>query len=89
MTKFMNANLNFGDHIEQVKLYVFDIGKQNIILRYPWLKESNPIIDWAAPSINWINTLVSATTVEEESSSEVEEELDLLKHFIMKQKWFT
>ena len=45
MTKFMNANLNFGDHIEQVKLYVSDIGKQNIILKYPWLKESNPIID--------------------------------------------
>ena len=49
MTKFMNSNSNFGDHIEQVKLYVSNIGKQNIILGYPWLKESNPIIDWAAP----------------------------------------
>jgi len=76
MTKFMNANLNFGDHVEQVKLYVSDIGKQNIILGYPWLKESNPIIDLAAPSINWMNTSVSATTVEEER--------DLLNHFINK-----
>ena len=80
--KFMNANSKFGDHNEQVKLYVPDIGNLNIILGYPWLKESNPIIDWVAPSIIWTNTSVSATTDEEETSTEVDEERELLNHFV-------
>jgi len=35
------------------RLYVTGLGKQKVILGFPWLSKHNPIIDWKQGRINW------------------------------------
>jgi hypothetical protein len=38
--------LRFKDHSERVPFAVTNLGKQDIILGFPWLSEHNPEVDW-------------------------------------------
>ena len=51
--KFIIGKRNFDE-----QLLVTGLGKQKIILGFPWLSEENPIIDWKTGQINWRNTPV-------------------------------
>ena len=37
-------------------LFVTGLGKQKIILEYPWFKQNNPEIDWEKCTLTWQNT---------------------------------
>ena len=38
------------------RLFVTGLGKQKIILRFPWLKEHNPEINWKTGEFSWRNS---------------------------------
>src|SRR6266487_5352270 len=38
--------LRFKDHSERALFGVTNLGKQNLILGFPWLHEHNPEVDW-------------------------------------------
>src|SRR5713101_7570723 len=41
------------DHQEVLRLYVSDIGEDDLLLGYNWLRRHNPNIDWQQPHIDF------------------------------------
>ncbi|KAI5115548.1 hypothetical protein M0805_007564 [Coniferiporia weirii] len=50
---------------------VTSLGKEDIILRLPWLKRHNPAIDWTAGTIS-INKVTTATTLAREHAKPIQ-----------------
>ncbi|GLB39417.1 putative zinc ion binding [Lyophyllum shimeji] len=48
ITEVVDLVLRYNGHSERVVFAVTDLGEQDMILGYTWLKEHNPEIDWAA-----------------------------------------
>ena len=50
-----NVDLNIEIHgkICKERFLVTRLGKQKIILGFPWLKKMNPIIDWQKGTLDW------------------------------------
>jgi len=42
----IECNLYYKEHVEQVKMNVYDLGRMEVILEIPWLVVHNPKIDW-------------------------------------------
>ena len=49
-------NLKVGNKDMKTRFLVTDLGKEQMILGLPWLKEYNPKIDWATGMID-INSI--------------------------------
>jgi hypothetical protein len=49
----MNLKFKLGGQMFNEQLYVTRLGKQKIILGFPWLHKRNPIIDWKKEEITW------------------------------------
>jgi hypothetical protein len=43
--------LCYKDHTEWTQFAVTSLGRQKMILRYTWLKEHNPELDWATGKV--------------------------------------
>ena len=43
----VKTTLTLGDHSHPVELMVLRLNKPRVILRIPWLKKWNPMIDWS------------------------------------------
>ncbi|KAI0058281.1 hypothetical protein BV25DRAFT_1790333, partial [Artomyces pyxidatus] len=43
---YVTISINTNGHTSNVRFYVTDIGREEMILGLPWLKEHNPNIDW-------------------------------------------
>ena len=43
---YVEANLQIGEWITKTRLYVTGLGKQKVILGFPWLRDENPDVDW-------------------------------------------
>ena len=50
---YVDLSFKIGDRKCQHRFYVTGLGKQRIILGFPWLQEHNPEIDWQTGSIDW------------------------------------
>ena len=50
---YINLRLKIGDQNFNERLLVTGLGKQKIILGFPWLTEQNPKIDWKTGEIEW------------------------------------
>ncbi len=50
---YIKADLKIGERIKQTHLYVTGLGKQKIILGFPWLQDENPTVDWKTGEIQW------------------------------------
>ena len=46
ITKYTRLDLTINRHTQPHNLFVTGLGKQKIILGYPWFKQNNPEIDW-------------------------------------------
>jgi len=46
ITEIVDAILCFDGHSERTMFAVTNLGRQDIILRFTWLEEHNPEIDW-------------------------------------------
>jgi hypothetical protein len=53
ITSYVKADLTVGGQIKQTRLYVTGLGKQDVILGLPWLREENPTVDWKSGEIRW------------------------------------
>ena len=53
ITSYVKADLKIGEQIKQTHLYVTRLGKQKVILGFPWLQDENPTIDWKSGEIQW------------------------------------
>src|SRR5271169_2678920 len=51
--QYVNLSFNIGTKQFKEKLYVTGLGKQKIILGFPWIQEHNPLIDWKKGMIEW------------------------------------
>ena len=54
ITHLANIIINYQGHHEQVIAEVMDLGKNQVILRYTWLKKHNPDIDWTNGEVKMI-----------------------------------
>ncbi|GLB33339.1 putative retrotransposable element tf2 155 kda protein type 1-like [Lyophyllum shimeji] len=52
ITEVVDLVLRYNGHSECVVFAVTDLGEQDMILGYTWLKEHNPEIDWAAGTVS-------------------------------------
>ena len=51
--KYVNVNLQFGNRTMTTWLMVTGLGKQKVILGFPWFEEMNPEINWKEGTLNW------------------------------------
>jgi hypothetical protein len=53
-----------GSRVRMLKFLIIDLGRDRIILGYPWLREFNPEIDWPTKFIKGPPFLAADTTIE-------------------------
>ena len=53
MTHYVLININIGEKKLLIKAYVIGIGKESLILGFPWLQKYNLIIDWKTGKIQF------------------------------------
>ena len=53
ITKYTQLDLTINRRTRPHNLFVTGLGKQKIILGYPWFKQNNPEIDWEKSTLTW------------------------------------
>src|SRR5277367_1522755 len=75
---YVNLDLIIDDRRFQEQLYVTGLGKQKIILGFPWLNKHNPLIDWKKGEIEWkrVKLNLSKWRMKKNPKPSIEEEID-------------
>ena len=50
---YVNLELEIFRQLQTIRLLVTGLGKQKILLGFPWLQKNNPIIDWQTGTFQW------------------------------------
>ena len=50
---YVDLQFNIGDKGFTERFYLTGLGKQTMILGFPWLKKHNPLVDWQTGRIDW------------------------------------
>ena len=53
ITNYVDLDLTINGRTVKTQLLISGLGKQKIILGFPWLNENNPDIDWKTGRFNW------------------------------------
>ena len=53
ITTYVEIDLQVGERTKKTRLFVTGLGRQDVILGFPWLKEENPVINWKNGEIRW------------------------------------
>ena len=53
ITKYVNLNVTIHGWTKNIKMLVTGLGKQKIILGFPWLNDENPDINWKNGEFKW------------------------------------
>ena len=53
ITSFVNLDLIINGRTKRTRLLVTGLGRQKIILGFPWLREQNPNINWQTGEFKW------------------------------------
>jgi hypothetical protein len=53
ITSYIEADLQIGERITKTRFYITGLGKQKVILGFPWLRDENPDVDWKTGRIRW------------------------------------
>ena len=53
ISKYVEINVNINQRINKLRLMITGLGKQKVILGFPWLQEENPEIDWKSGTLTW------------------------------------
>ena len=78
ITEFVDLQTRIGDRKTSTRLMVTGLGKQNVILGFPWLQEENPQIDWKKGSVELLEKTPPKRETRKAYMEEVfEEELDI------------
>jgi Reverse transcriptase (RNA-dependent DNA polymerase) len=80
---YINLEFTLGDRKFKECFYVTSLGKQRIILGFPWLHKYNPIIDWKKGEItfkpfqiDWRCLMVKGKWIQMEQQPKIEEVVD-------------
>ena len=60
ITSFVTLILIINGRTKRTRLLVTGLGKQQIILGFPWLREQNPDINWKTNEFKWRNQTLQA-----------------------------
>ena len=74
ITDYVFLRLSVGDHTEQLKFAVADLGTHNLFIGHEWLKLHNPNIDWKTSEIRFDRCLKECGYVEDLQDPEADEE---------------
>ena len=50
---FIETNVKIGGRTQEIRFLVSGLGRQKVILGFPWLEKENPAIDWKKATLNW------------------------------------
>ena len=53
ITKYVNLSVTIHGRTKNIKMLVTGLGKQKIILGFPWLNDENPDINWRSGEFKW------------------------------------
>lgn len=53
ITSFVDLTMTINGRTKDIQLLVTGLGKQKIILGFPWLQQENPEINWATGVLSW------------------------------------
>ena len=53
ITKYVNLNVTIHRRTKYIKMLVTGLGKQKIILGFPWLNNENPDNNWKNGEFKW------------------------------------
>ena len=53
ITQYVDVNLQIGNRTTATRLLITGLGRQKIILGFPWFEEQNPEINWETGTLNW------------------------------------
>ena len=53
ITSFVNLDLIINVRTKRTRLLITGLGRQKIILGFPWLREQNPNINWQTGELKW------------------------------------
>ena len=67
ITHLANIIIDYQGHRKKVTAEVMDLGKNQIILRYTWLKKHNPDIDWTNGEVKMTQCPCSCYLLQEKS----------------------
>jgi hypothetical protein len=80
---YVNLEFKLGDQKFNERFYVTGLGKQRIILGFPWLHKYNLIIDWKKGKItfkpfqiNWRHLMEKGKQIQQEEQPKIEEVVD-------------
>jgi hypothetical protein len=80
---YVNLKFSLGEQKFKEQFYVTGLGKQKIILGFPWLHKYNPIIDWKKGEvtfkpfqINWRHLMEKGKQIRQEQQPKIEEVVD-------------
>jgi hypothetical protein len=80
---YVNLEFKLGDRKCNKHFYVTGLGKQKVILEFPWLHKYNPIIDWKKGEItaksfwiNWRHLMEKGKWIWQEQQPKIEEVVD-------------
>ena len=64
ITSFVDLDLTIYGRTKRTRLLVTGLGKQRIILGFPWLNEQNPEINWATGEFKWRKRFIKIKRIE-------------------------
>jgi Reverse transcriptase (RNA-dependent DNA polymerase) len=80
---YVNLEFSLGERKFKEQFYVTGLGKQKIILGFPWLHKYNPIIDWKKEEvtfkpfrINWRRLIEKGKQIRQEQQPMIKEVVD-------------
>jgi hypothetical protein len=80
---YVNLEFKLGDQKFNKRFYVTGLGRQRIILGFPWLHKHNPIINWKKGEItfkpfqiNWRHLMEKGKRIQQEQQPKIEEVVD-------------
>jgi Reverse transcriptase (RNA-dependent DNA polymerase) len=80
---YVNLEFSLGEQKSKERFYITGLGKQRIILGFPWLHKHNPIIDWKKGEItfkpfriNWRRLMEKGKPIRQEQQPKIEEVVD-------------
>jgi len=53
ITSYVELDLQIGDQTKSTRFYVTGLGKQKVILGFPWLQDENPDVNWKTGEMKW------------------------------------
>jgi hypothetical protein len=64
-----HLTMQIQGHTEQILLDVMDLSEYDVVLGHPWLRESNPLIDWRTGQLRWVDTAMQQQQLHPEKTN--------------------